>query len=49
MQTFVSVVGVPIQVSFVESNRAPGAPERGPSAASRATMPNTEPSFGATD
>jgi hypothetical protein len=48
MHTFVSLVGVPIHDSLVGSKRAPVAPDSGPSAASRAMMPSTLPSFGAT-
>ena len=47
-QTLVSVVGVPSQVSLSGSKRAPAMPLIGPSGASRATMPITLPSFGAT-
>ena len=41
-------VGVPIQDNCNGSKRAPAAPESGPRAASRAMMPSTVPSFGAT-
>ena len=47
MQTLCSVAGLPSQENLVASKRAPGAPVSGPSAASRAMMPITVPSFGA--
>jgi hypothetical protein len=44
---FVSIVGVPSQVSFVESKRAPVASLIGPSGVELATIAMAVPSFGA--
>ena len=47
MQTLCSRVGLPSQDILVASKRAPGRMLSGPSAASRAMIANTVPSFGA--
>ena len=47
MQALCSRVGLPSHDILVASKRAPGALLNGPSAASRAMIANTVPSFGA--
>ena len=47
MQALCSRVGLPSHDILVASKRAPGALLSGPSAASRAMIANTVPSFGA--